>query len=321
MEGEKLPRELPREARVRALVDIEDVDGVICAALILKRFPNAIIETASVKGVRIEGRVIAKSVDEMAGEYDIVADLSLPRSVGARIWVDHHLSAIQEGKCEERIYDPSAKSAAGLLARYLGIEAGELGEIADRADSVSYLTEPPLGFEPGYDPAWDVNDAVKAISSSERFLELAKALASEGLEGVREKFRAELAHTRALRTRAEKAVRTISKQVKEQGADSLILLMPRVERRGSTVSAHIVFSLYRRREIKAAAVFYEGGCWINVGGGFDGLDASAVAKRLGGGGHRVSAGAPIGPDKLEDIKREFEKVGLKALVVDLRGGI
>jgi len=300
------PRMLPKEARVKALTDIEDVDGLVCAALILRRFPNAIIETGSAKG------------GGMKGEYDIIVDLPLEKSLETRAWIDHHLAQVQEGKSEEKVYDPTAKSAAGLLAKYLGLEERELAEIADRADSVSYLTNAPLGFEESNDPAWDVNDAVKAISSSEQFVELAKALAFEGLDGLRRKFEAEISHTRGLRRKAEGVVQIISKKVDDQGSDSLILLMPRFERRGSTVSAHIVFSLYRMGKIKASTVFYEGGCWINVRRDFGGLDAAEIAKRYGGGGHRVSAGAPIGPNKLENIKLEFERAGLKPMVVDLR---
>lgn len=300
------PRMLPREARIKVLTDVEDVDGVTCAALILKRFPNAIIETGSAKG------------GPMSGKYDIIVDLPLERSLEAHTWVDHHFATVQEGKCEEKIYDSSAKSAASLLAGYLGIEANELVGIANRADSVSYLTDAPLDLEGDYDPAWDVNDAVKAISSSEDFIEIAKVLAFEGPGGVKRKFKAEVSHTRGLRRGAEKAVRMISQKAQEQKSDALILLMPPVERRGSTVSGHIVFSLYRRGRIKASAVFYEGGCWINVRRNFYGVDASEIAKRYGGGGHRVSAGAPIGLEKLEDIKLEFERSGLKPMVIDLR---
>ena len=297
---------LPKDAMVKVLTDIEDVDGVTCAALILKRFPNAIIETGSAKG------------GEMSGKYNIIVDLPLEKSLETYAWVDHHFSTVQEGKCEEKVYDSSARSAASLLARYLGIEADELVEIANRADSVSYLTDAPLELKGNYGPAWDVNDAVKAISSSEDFIGIAKALAFEGLEGMRKKFEAQISHTRGLRRRAEKAVQMISQKVQEQGADALILLTPPFERRGSTVSGHIVFSLYRRGEMKASTVFYPGGCWINVSKNFFGLDASKIAKSYGGGGHRVSAGAPIGPEKLEDIKRELEKVGLKPIIIDLR---
>jgi len=305
-EEKTFPRMSPKEARIKALTDIEDVDGLVSAALILKRFPNATIETGSAKG------------GGMKGKYDIIVDLPLEKSLEARAWIDHHFAQVQEGKAGEKLYDPSSKSAASLLARYLGLKEDELVSIADRADSVSYLTEAPFNLQGDYDPAWDLNDAVKAISSSEQFVELAKTLAFEGLDGLRRKFEAEISHTRGLRRKAEEFVEMISKKVEDQRPDSLILLMPRFERRGSTVSAHIVFSLYRRGKIKASAVFYEGGCWINVRRDFVGLDASGIARRYGGGGHRVSAGAPIGLDKLEDIRLEFERVGLKPMVVDLR---
>jgi nanoRNase/pAp phosphatase (c-di-AMP/oligoRNAs hydrolase) len=307
MKQEEIPlRMLPKEARIKALTDIEDVDGLVSAALILKRFPNATIETGSAKG------------GGMKGKYDIIVDLPLERSLETRAWIDHHFAQVQDGKAEEKLYDPGSKSAASLLARYLGLKEDELVSIADRADSVSYLTEAPFTLQGGYDPAWDVNDAVKAISSKEQFVELARTLAFEGVGGLRRKFEAEISHTRELRRKAEEIVQMISKEVEDQRPDSLILLMPPFERRGSTVSAHIVFSLYRRGEIKASAVFYEGGCWINVRRDFVGLDASGIARRYGGGGHRVSAGAPIGLDKLENIKLEFEKAGLKPMVVDLR---
>lgn len=315
--GQKL-RELPPGAEISAVVDMEDVDGAVCAALVLKRFPRARIKPSSAKGVKVEGKLVAPAVEELEGRFDLVADLSLPKSIEARVWVDHHLTAVQEGKCLERVYDSRAPSAAGLLAKYLGVEAPELVEVADRADSVSYLTEPPLDFEPGYDPAWDVNDAVKALDSSKRFIELARVLAEKGIAGLREEFTPEISHTRELRRRAEALVKGVEKELRERGADAVLLLMPRVERRGSTVSAHLVFSLYRRGLIKAAAVFYEGGCWINVGRGFEGLNAGSLAQELGGGGHRFSAGAPVGLESLGKIKSKFKQAGLTPAVIDLR---
>jgi nanoRNase/pAp phosphatase (c-di-AMP/oligoRNAs hydrolase) len=305
-EGTNSPKMMSNEARVKVLTDIEDVDGVVCAALILIRFPNAVIETGSAKG------------GGLSGKYDIIVDLPLDRSLETYAWVDHHFSTVQEGKSVEKVYDPSARSAAGLLARYLGIEGSDLAEIANRADSVSYLTDAPLELKGNYDPAWDVNDAVKAISSSERFVELAKTLATEGSRGVMKNFEAEISHTRGLRRMAEGVVQEVSQKIEEQKSDSLILLMPPIERRGSTVSGHIIFSLYRRGQVKASVVFFAGGCWISTAKSFSGLDCSKIAKKYGGGGHRMSAGAPIGIDKLEDLKLELEMAGLKPIVVDLR---
>lgn len=290
---------------IKILTHSEDVDGVVCAALILKRFPKATVDTGTYRG-------------ELSGNYDIVVDLPLPKLIKTRVWIDHHSSPNQEGESEKKVYDPEAKSAASLLAGYLGMEGDELVQIADRADSVSYLTEPPTGMAEGYDPAWDVNDAVKAITTIERFRELARTLALEGVASVRRKFEDELSYTRNLRRKAGEAVRMISKKVREQKSDAAIIIMPTGEMDSSTVSGHIVFSLYREGVAKACAVFYKGGCWLNTRRDFNKIDASEIMKRFGGGGHPKSAGSSIGPEKSEEVKRELEKAGLKPLIIDLR---
>lgn len=302
-------RELDKRVKIKVLTHGEDVDGVACAALLLRRFPNAVVDVAIPKR-------------DLSGSYDVVADLPLPRMLEARLWVDHHSSTIEEGRCEEKIYDPTAPSAAGLLAGYLGLAGDELAAIADRADSASYLSESPKELGGSYDPAWDVNDAVKSITSKERFVELARVLASRGVAGVKEAFGEEISFTRRLRRAAERVVREVSGLAGVERPDSYIIIVPPMERGGSTFSGHMVFSLYRMGA-KASAVFYgqkpgREGCWINVARGFEGLDASAIAEKYGGGGHRSSAGAPIGPERVEDIKREFERAGLNPVVVDLR---
>ena len=307
--GETLIRELDKRVKIKVLTHGEDVDGVACAALLLRRFPNAVVDVAIPKR-------------DLSGSYDVVADLPLPRMLEARLWVDHHSSTIEEGRCEEKIYDPTAPSAAGLLAGYLGLAGDELAAIADRADSASYLSESPKELGGSYDPAWDVNDAVKSITSKERFVELARVLASRGVAGVKEAFGEEISFTRRLRRAAERVVREVSGLAGVERPDSYIIIVPPMERGGSTFSGHMVFSLYRMGA-KASAVFYgqkpgREGCWINVARGFEGLDASAIAEKYGGGGHRSSAGAPIGPERVEDIKREFERAGLNPIVVDLR---
>jgi nanoRNase/pAp phosphatase (c-di-AMP/oligoRNAs hydrolase) len=301
----KSTRILPAETRIRVLTHETDADGLVSASLVLRRFPNALIKSHAF-------------LKEMRGEYDVVVDLPLLKSLKTYVWIDHHRGTIQEGRCREKVHDPSAKSAAGLLAKYLNLKEDELVRIANRADSASYLTDAPLSFKVGYDPAWDVNDAVKAITSSKRFVELAKTLAFEGLEGVRKGFRAEISHTRRLRRRAEKIVRMLSREVEKQKPDSMILLMPNAERRGSMIGGYVVFSLHRKG-VKAFAVFYRGGgCWIHVRGDFKKIDCSKVARRYGGTAHRFGGGAPIGIEKLDQIKHEFEKAGLKPTIVDLR---
>jgi hypothetical protein len=296
-------RELPRDAEIRVLTHRADVDGVVCAAIVLRRFPRAVIRTGEPK-------------EDLAGEYDMVVDLPLKRGLRVRVWIDHHQTGNEGGQADEVIHDPKARSAAGLLARYLGTGT-ELAELADRADSAGYQSPPPTGDEAGYDPAWDINDAVKAIEGDSRFVELARILSSGGVEAVRRAFGEEIARTRELRRRADELADRAWEAVRSAGADAAILLMPGGELSSPTVSGRVVFSLYDRG-VKCCAVFYEGGCWFNVRKDFEGVDASAIAKRFGGGGHRKSAGAPIGPEQLESVKREFERASLRPAVVDLR---
>ena len=291
-------------ARIRVLTHSEDVDGVVCAALVLKCYPKAIIRTA-------------KPSTRLVGRYNLVVDLPLKRSFTTSVWVDHHATGDEGGKCAVRVHDPKARSAAGILANYLGIKAEELVEIANRADSAKYSTPPPLSLKArGYDSAWEVNDAIKATKSRKRFIELAKVLAFGSIEALKKEFSAEISHTRKARRGAEKAVKWISKLVEKRKPDSMIILTPPSD--SSTASGHLVFSLYPKG-IKVFAVFYEKGCWFSVAKGFDGLDASELASKYGGGGHSKSAGARIGTNRLGDIKREFERAGLSTLVVDLRG--
>jgi len=297
-------KETKVNARTRALTHGEDVDGVVCAALFLRCYPKAIIRTA-------------KPSTRLVGRYDLVVDLPLQRSLTTFVWVDHHATGDEGGTCTIRVHDPGARSAAGILARHLGIKAEELVGIADRADSAKYRTPPPIGLKSrGYDPAWEVNDAIKATQSRKRFIELAKVLAFGSIEELKKEFNAEISHTRRVRQGAENTVKWISKLVEKRKPDSMIILMPSGEK-SSTASGHLVFSLYPKG-IKVFAVFYENGCWLSVATGFDGLDASELARRYGGGGHQKSAGARIGTNRLGEIKREFERVGLSTLVVDLR---
>ena len=295
--------ELPRDSAVRVLTHRTDVDGVVCAAIVLRRFPKALICTGEPK-------------EDLAGEYDIVVDLPLKRGLRTKVWIDHHQTGNEGGTADEIVHDPNAPSAARLVAQYLGV-GGELAELADRADSASYQSQPPVGEEESYDPAWDINDAVKEIKEDSRFVELAQVLASRGVDAVRRKFQREIARTRELRKRADELANRAWNVVRETGADTAVLRMPGGDLSSPTVSGRVVFSLYERG-IKCCAVFYEGGCWFNVRKDLSGPDVSAIAKRFGGGGHPKSAGAPIDHDRVEAVVEELRKSGLCPVVVDLR---
>jgi len=294
--------EIVRERTVRALTHGSDVDGVVCAALILKRFPDASIDLGSPSA-------------DLSGEYEIVADLPLQKGLRTKIWVDHHANAKVEGICEQMIYDPSSKSAASLLAKFLDVRAPELVEIADRADSAGYLTEPPFDLAGEYDIAWDVNDAVKAIFYKGRFIELAKFLAFGNLHELKRKFMIEILYSRNSRKRTFDAVRDLPQEVKLRGADAAIIIMQddRILRPGTV--AHALLS----GGVKVCVIiFSDGRGWINVGRDFDGVSAVGIAERYGGGGHAKSAGAKVGLENLEKLKKELEELGLRTVFVDLK---
>lgn len=293
------------KGRIKAITHIEDVDGVVCGALILKKFPNAELEG---------GLPRPESFDK---KYDFITDLPLPDGVETTVWIDHHSETSKKGKSEEKIYDPSAESASGLVAEYLDIEGDELVPLADRADSASYLTQTPMSGEEDYDTAWDVNDSVKAIESEKRFVKLARTLASEGVKGVKEKFKDEISRTRELRKKADDIYKVISRKLKGMSIDAPLIISPDEKLNNLTVWGHIVFSLYDEG-VKACAIFYDDRCWLNARNDFDGIDAGSIMSKHGGGGHEKSAGAPISSNKAEAVKEELKGAGLTPQIIDLR---
>lgn len=293
------------EDRIEAITHIEDVDGVICGALILKKFPDA----------ELEGGL--PRPDSFDKEYDFITDLPLPEGVRTTVWIDHHANTSTGGECEEGVYDPSAKSVAGLVAKFLDIENDELVPLAERADSASYFTKPPTDEgEEGYDPAWDVNDAVKEVGSEEEFVELAETLAFEGVGKIGERFGDEISRTRTKRRKAERMFEVISEHLEGKGIDAPIIVSPSEELNNMTAWGHIVFSLYEGG-VKACAIFFDGRCWLNARKDFEGINAGKIMQKHGGGGHEKSAGAPIGSDEAEAIREELEDAGLSSTIIDL----
>lgn len=299
--------EMSRDEEIKGLTHGADVDGLISGALILKRFPNAKLKTASPQSEKLKKK------------YDLIVDLPLPKGADTRVWIDHHRNTQKEGKFEEKIYDPESKSAASLLADYFDMKEDPLVPLAERADSVSYLTPAPTEMEVDCDPAWDVNDAVKGLSEEKRFVELAKTLATNGIEALHEEFQKEISETRRLRRTAGKIAKKISKKLEEKGADAPIIIMPTGELSSMTVSGHIVFSLYRAGA-KVCAIFYGGGCWLNVRDDYDKVNAGEITEQFGGGGHKKSAGAPIETEKAEELKEKLEDAGLNPVIVNMREG-
>lgn len=120
---------------MRVATHASDVDGIVSAALILMKYPNAKIDYLTLRDLSSAAEV----------EYDLIVDL--PKLPLAKANVDHHISnyeRVNENNLltERDLIDPTAPSAASLLIKYLGLEnntkAKELVELANIADTGRY---------------------------------------------------------------------------------------------------------------------------------------------------------------------------------------
>ncbi len=116
---------------MRVAVHGSDCDGIISAALILLKYPDA-------KITFINNPWEASSINE---PLDIVIDL--PKTMNCKANIDHHESnyrrLAEEGRLTEKdMVSPSAPAAAKLVADYFNIRGGiadELVEMAVAADT------------------------------------------------------------------------------------------------------------------------------------------------------------------------------------------
>ena len=123
---------------MRVATHASDIDGIVSAALVLMKYPNAKIDFLTLRDLRLVSDV----------EYDLVIDL--PKLPKAKANVDHHLSNYEKLVKDKRItekdrIDPKAPSAADLLIKYLNLEdnpkARKLVELANIADTGGYTKE------------------------------------------------------------------------------------------------------------------------------------------------------------------------------------
>jgi len=120
---------------VRVATHASDVDGIVSAALILMKYPNAKIDYLTLRDLS----------SAIGIEYDLVVDL--PKLPLAKANVDHHISNYEKVNknnllTDKDLIDPSAPSAASLLIKYLGLEdnakARKLVDLANIADTGGY---------------------------------------------------------------------------------------------------------------------------------------------------------------------------------------
>ncbi len=281
-------------------VHAPDGDGIACAALIFRKYPNAVVILMSPKEMR-------KRVANLV-KWDVVADL--PRPKRCKIWIDHHASNAEmaklNGKCKV-YFDDKAPCAAVLMLKALSLEGDRvatwIAEMAAHTDNPELYTTPPPTIEEkhGYDPAWDLNDAVKGLSYSER-IKLAKALAREGVNAFRHRWvREAIRRHRARRDRAE----AIANRIKP--ADVTLIVFNQRNRYSSISPGAIAFKLYPKgAKIIAVAVPKKVGWYImfrRAPG--EPFSVRAIAERFGGGGHDGAAAAKVGD--LDEAVTEIKK--------------
>ena len=268
-----------------------DADGIVCAALFLRRHPKGRVVLAEPWEIKPTWTCWFNWV-----AWDYVADLPCP--FRARLHVDHHRTGRPCAKRE--FFNPEAPSAASLAIKALELEGDEVAvklvELANECDTASIRSQ----------EAWDLNDAVKGASLDDR-LKLAYMLAREGLDALRDdEVRGWIEVNRRRRLRAQALVDKVSIEdyvfVKLSEVDERFpvrTFMISLEERGAKLTCVIT---PRGRRFK-----------IHLGSRHDSeIDCAEIASRLGGGGHRYAAGATV-DDLDEALRRIKEALGLSEI--------
>ncbi len=263
----------------------KDVDGIVCASLIYLAYKSPMVFLLDVRE--------AKDWFLNLFTWDLVVDLPPFRKM--RVYVDHHASN-KFFKAEKSVFNPNATCAAKLLLQVLPIEeeekvrrARKLVELAERADSANYSTDPPLTIEEeGYDEAWDLNDAVKGLKVNER-LRLAKKLSVNGLKALKDDLIVE-----AIRKVRLVRGRTCSLCEKIETEEFMIITFKDKRIRKEISIPSIPFQLYRRGVKIVMICGPENGehvsCSIKRKPSFKRVSVRVFAEKHGGGGHNGASG-------------------------------
>ena len=278
-----------------ALSHEEDADGIVSAALFLRKYPEAILVLGRPQEIR---RDKLNWINLFT--WDFVADLPCPKK--AKIRVDHHKTNTPCAEIE--YYDPEAPCAAILALKALKLENDpemvRLVELAIQTDTANIKE----------DDAWDLNDAVKGADYKGR-LWLAQALAREGLSALKnDRVKKWIEKNRRRREKTEKIAALIN--VKEI---TLIEFEKDID-----ISYRGLCAILEKRGAKFMTVIVpkDGIYRPYIGASKDStFDASIVATRLGGGGHKVAAGARVErKEKIyEELKRYLRKERLEITVI------
>jgi len=265
-----------------------DVDGVVCATLFFKAYPNSTFLLIEPYEVRSSSRWNWFNWFN----WDYVADLPKPAKV--KLYVDHHPTNMDSSP----FYDPTAPSAAQLAIKALSLqedmEMVKLVELANECDTAS-ITSPE---------AWELNDAVKGARGVRERVKLAKWLSKEGLKALeRPEVKAWISVNRERRKRTSELADRIPLR-------SLVFV--EVDEEVDASVRNLTITLENRGVNFVCVVTPHNGRFkVHLGCRKDsGLDCAKIAAKLGGGGHRYAAASTVN-DLNKALSLILQELGLK----------
>ncbi|RLE79055.1 MAG: Fis family transcriptional regulator [Thermoprotei archaeon] len=258
----------------------EDVDGIVSAAIALKKNPSAVLVLAKPREIE-HPTFSSKWISWVT--WDIVADLPCPpRTI---MYVDHHRSNIPKARIV--YHDPEAPAAAVLMAKAMKLEddkeVKKLIDIAVQADTARIVSQ----------EAWDLNDAVKGADYRGRVF-LARKLAEVGLKVLElDNVKEWISKSRRIRENTKKLADSI-----EVEPVMIVRLLSKLDIYGRALA----IELEKRGAEFTCIIVPEKNNLLKLHFGSRGkYDCSIIAKRVGGGGHLRAAGATIRVKEEENL--------------------
>jgi len=270
-----------RASVLNVAVHGDDCDGICSAALVLLKFPNAKIRFLNPRSIF--------TVDE---EFDLVIDLPKPKK--CKVNIDHHKSNLERLKKEgqlgpQDIVDPDAPASALLLMKYLNLEeskkAKEIVEIAVAADTARHTEETLI-----------LDKIIKASLNNEKdLLRIAKILAERGKNFLSDEWLKK--KQKEIEAELSKIKSFLKDFVDSLGVNSGFVIVDEIDAipyHSTKDIAHMLLD----RGCDAVAVLYRDASEpskirisIRVRRDSDVIDAEAITRKFGGGGHKKAAGA------------------------------
>jgi len=249
------------------LCDVGDVDGIVSAALFLRRYPRGVVVLAAPRDIN---KWWIRRI-----RWTFVADLPCPGRVFIR--ADHHKTNKPCAKLE--FYDPEAPCSALLAMKALSLDddpvARELVKVAEETDTARIISK----------HAEELDLAVRFANYDEKIY-IVKGLSERGLAILNDHVvRGLIERGRAARDLMLKIAESIPID------DVLVIYSPvklgisyrsltiELERRGARM-VNILVKMGRR-----TFRYY---CGAHRDGPYD---CTQIATRLGGGGHKYASGA------------------------------